>query len=518
MIMRRRFPKTQMNGKEESRMNRNDQRVKGPALLTASDFPDPSVIRAGDTYYLASTTMHFFPGCALLKSHDLIQWEWCGHVFDSIDGLPLRRLENGENCYGKGMWAPSLRYHQGTFYLCFTSADTHTTWLYRTADIEHGPWTKQEIRGYHHDPSLFFDDDGKTYIVSGNTEIRLAELNDDLTDHREGGLSRIIARSHVEPMLGYEGSHLEKVDGRYYLFTIHSLAAEWRRVETCLRADRLDGEFSGGIVLNDDMGYHGMGVAQGGIVDTPDGRWFAVLFQDRGAVGRTPVLVPMRWENGMPVLGTDGNVPMEAENTSTRPGWKAGQLACGDDFTAEEPADMWEWNHEPDPEGWRMGNGRLRLTARNAENEMTQVRNMLTMRATWPVTEASVTVDGRELNPGDRGGICALQADWICVFIERTEDGFVLGWQEAGKEPVYAGACGETAELKLRMDFRDMRDEVTVLAKTGEEWKVLNAVPHRVRFDLKHFCGVRAGLFCQALKTAGGTAEFRKYGYAVLQG
>ena len=490
---------------------------RGPALLTASDFPDPSVIRAGDTYYMASTTMHFFPGCVILKSHDLIRWETCGHAFDSIDGLPLRRLENGENCYGKGMWAPSLRYHGGLFFLCFTSADTHTTWLYRTRDIENGPWEKQQIRGYHHDPSLFFDDDGKTYIVWGNTEIRLAELNDDLTDHREGGLERIVARSHVEPYLGYEGSHLEKVNGKYYLFTIHSLATQWRRVETCLRADRLDGEFEGGIVLNDDMGYHGMGVAQGSIVDTPDGRWFAVMFQDRGAVGRTPVLIPVTWENGMPVFGTDGKIPAEAENLCTRPGWKPKPLASGDDFMSEKPEDMWEWNHEPDPEGWKTGGGSLRLTPRKVEADLMQARNMLTMRATWPVTEAAVTVDGCALKTGDRAGLCALQANWISVFLERTEEGFTLNWQEAGKEPVNAGKWGSAAELKLRMDFRDMRDEITVLVKKDGEWTALNAEPHKVRFDLKHFSGVRVGLFCQATREEGGTAAFSDYSYEVLK-
>ena len=176
-----------------------------------------------------------------------------------------------------------------------------------------------------------FDDDDRVYIASGNKYIRLQELDADLSGPKEGGIDRIVVKDEGHPGLGYEGTHFYKINGKYYLFFIHSLRKEWKRVEACFVSDSLEGEFTGGDVLNDDMGYCNQGVAQGGIVDTPDGKWYAVLFQDRGAVGRIPVLVPIRWEEDYPVFGVDGKVPADFETVSTRPGYEYLPLVQGDD-------------------------------------------------------------------------------------------------------------------------------------------------------------------------------------------
>lgn len=154
-----------------------------------------------------------------------------------------------------------------------------------------GPWKRNEIEGFYHDSSLFFDDDGRAYIVYGGTQIRITELTDDLTSPRPGGLDRIIADSGTSDYLGFEGSHFYKINGRYYLFVIHSRKDRWKRVESCYTSTTLVGEFTGGVVFEDDLGFLDQGVAQGGVVDTPDGRWFCYLFQDRGAAGRMPVLI-----------------------------------------------------------------------------------------------------------------------------------------------------------------------------------------------------------------------------------
>jgi len=101
--------------------------------LIPMDYPDPDVIRVEDTYYMASTTMHFFPGCEILRSYDLLHWEHAAYVYDRLDSTTAQRLENGENIYGKGMWAPSLRRHNGCFYLSFCANDTGKTYLYTSA-------------------------------------------------------------------------------------------------------------------------------------------------------------------------------------------------------------------------------------------------------------------------------------------------------------------------------------------------------------------------------------------------
>ena len=242
-------------------MRREHMKIAGKNPITELDYPDPDVIRVDDTYYMVSTTMHFMPGCEILRSYDLIHWEHLSYVYERLDSTEEQRLVGEKNCYGKGMWAASLRYHKGMYYICFVANDTGKTYLY-TADNIEGPWEKRIIEGFYHDCSLLFEDD-HVYIVSGNRNIRLQELKKDLSGPKEGGLDRILVSDSRNPGLGFEGSHFYKIDGMYYLFLIHSLPDRWMRTQACYVSDSLTGEFKGGDVLCDTMGYCGQGFARG---------------------------------------------------------------------------------------------------------------------------------------------------------------------------------------------------------------------------------------------------------------
>ncbi|HOV41656.1 MAG TPA: family 43 glycosylhydrolase, partial [Oscillospiraceae bacterium] len=142
-----------------------ETKKKNPIIW--SDFPDLDVIRVEDTYYMIRTTMHMMPGAVILRSYDLANWEIASYLYDTLEDNPAHRLEDGKNIYGAGMWAASLKYHNGMFYVCFVANDTHKTYLFTSKSID-GPWEKREIEGFYHDISLLFDDDGKVYIVYGN--------------------------------------------------------------------------------------------------------------------------------------------------------------------------------------------------------------------------------------------------------------------------------------------------------------------------------------------------------------
>ena len=275
-----------------------------------SDFPDPDIIRVGDTYYMASTTMYFMPGGDILRSSDLVHWEFVCHAFGRLEENSAHCLEDGQQIYGQGMWAPSLRWHDGTFYLTFSCNDTHTSLLFQ-AENPAGPWRRQEMGGFFYDASLFFDDDGRVYIVHGNTQLRVTELETDTWGPKPGGLDRIIVTDCPGQTLGYEGSHLYKKDGRYYLFTCHMpRGSKFLKTEDCFLADSLPGPWRGKNILDGNMGYRDFGVAQGGMVDTPEGDWYAFMFQDRGPLGRAPVIMPMTFDaEGFPILGDHGRVP-----------------------------------------------------------------------------------------------------------------------------------------------------------------------------------------------------------------
>lgn len=492
--------------------------VEGKNPITRMDFPDPDIIRVDDTYYMVSTTMYFMPGCVILRSFDLIHWEYYTRVYDVMEDTPGQRLEGNENAYGKGMWAASIRRHGEFFYITFVANDTHKTYLYRARDMK-GPWEKSCIEGFYHDNSLFFDEDGRVYIIYGNRQIHLTELKDDLSGPRENGLDRIIADYGDAPFLGYEGSHFYKINGQYYLFVIHSLQDRWKRVESCFCSDSLEGEFTGGIVFNDDFSYFGNGVAQGAIVDTPDGRWYCCLFQDRGAVGRIPVLLPMKWENGMPVIGEQGKTPLTVGNINERPEHVYEPLYGSDNFEEETLKPWWEWNHIPDPACYALGGGSYRIKTGKLCSDLTQAVNTLTQRGIYPGCSAEVMLDGSEMKNGDSAGLCVLQEHWGFVGLEKRQDDYFLVCRTKGREDPETGTeraripVNESqVRLKLRMDFKNLKDEARFFYEADGTWIPVGE-PHPMAFLLSHFTGNRFGLFHFAAMEAGGTAAFSAFRY-----
>ncbi len=503
--------------------------------ILRSDFPDPDVIRVGDTYYMISTTMHFMPGGVILRSFDLIHWEIVSHVYETLDDTPAQKLEGDQSIYGQGMWAASLRYHQGRFFVCFVANDTRKTYLYQ-ADEVRGPWQKQIVEGFYHDCSLLFDDDGRVYIVYGNTEIYLTELKPDLSGPKPGGLHRLIVRDREGVRLGYEGAHFYKIHGRYYVFFIHWLAeGSGRRVQACFSADSLTGEFTGRDVLDDDMGFFNNGVAQGGIVDTPEGDWYAILFQDQGALGRVPVVAPVTWENDFPVFGVEGKVPAVIQAKSTRPEHVYTPFVCSDDFHYAPGPDgkirlgsAWQWNHNPDDACWAVdgAEGVLQLCAGRLSENVTRARNVLTQRSVGPMCSASVEVDGSLLNDGDFAGMCALQGRYGMVAIAREKGQYFLVMKgNPGKADYTMGKtldktpgveyerillAGTKAVLRVDLNFTQMADEAKFSYWDGATWKSIGAA-QKLYFGLDHFVGCRFGLFVYATEKPGGRAGFRKF-------
>ena len=303
-----------------------------------SDVPDVDAIRVGDTYYMTSTTMSYTPGVPVMKSKDLVNWEICNYVYETMSNDNKMNLSNSDgdlknnngNAYSKGSWASSLRYFKGTYYCSFASYTTNKTYIYRTDDIENGAWEKAEFDGVYHDMSLYFDEEtDKGYMIYGGTPIKIIELNEDYTNVVKGTDKVLIQKLWPELTnnpLG-EGSHLMKIDGKFYLFLItwpSDLTTEdgekvkGCRTQLCYTSDNLMGPYERHIVLNDQ------GAAQGQIVDTPEGEWYGFVFKDSGALGRTPVLTPVTWttegaKNGIkyPILGDNKMMPLTGDMPKT---------------------------------------------------------------------------------------------------------------------------------------------------------------------------------------------------------
>ncbi len=526
--------------------------------ITRADYPDPDIIRVGDTFYMISTTMYFFPGGEILRSYDLVHWEIAARIFDAIDGTPAEHLTDGANAYGKGMWAASLRYHNGRFYVVFVSHGQENTHLF-TAEQVDGPWEHHVIRGYFHDCSLLFDDDGRIFLTSGNMQIHLTELSEDLSGPKPGGIDTVIVKDNPEKVfLGYEGSHFYKINGRYYLTLIHWPKSVSRRTEAVFTADRVEGPYVGRDVCWDDMGYHGQGVAQGGIVDTPDGRWYSVMFRDSGAVGRVPVLVPVHFAadcrdgftDGLtgepcvfeaadagaefPVFGEDGRIPESFDTPDLRPGYVYEPLFTSDDFayvgeTRSKLKPQWQWNHIPVESDWRIArNDGLAVRTGRTDANLVQARNVLTQRMRYPKCAAEVTVDATFIKEGDYAGLCAHQGCYGMIAVTKRDGGYevvrlvrphpVQGFgigsndNEPGVITDRIAVDGPVVKLRLEADFTDMADTAKFFYENDGAFIALGA-EHKLAFRLDHFTGARFGLAYFAEKEAGGTVIFRKFRY-----
>lgn len=494
-----------------------------PAInpIIHADFPDPDVVRVGDAYYMISTAMHMFPGGQILRSYDLTSWEHCAYVYETLGETARQRME-GEgqppHIYGKGMWAASLKYAGGRFHVVFTSNDTGHSYYY-TAEKAEGPWTRQPMEGasgapaFWYDPGLLFDDDGRVYVAHGNRTIRITELTADLSAKKEGGLDRVVMVDD-NPGLGWEGSHFIKHDGWYYLFCIH-----WRpdhmRAMGCFRAKTLDGEFEGCEFMELDLDGRHAGVAQGGPVQLHDGSWALLLFQDHGAVGRIPVVVPFRWVDGWPVVD---EVPKHLELPSSRPDYEYAPLYASDDLRGGWSV-LWQWNHEPHLDLVESDADGLRVTTDRLATNCTEAVNTLTQRCFGPKCTAEVTVDAADMKVGDHAGLCALMGCFAQLALTKKEDGLYLAYtrKDADTGEIVTEAERPWNGERLRADFDFTNDTVRFSCVNAAGEIAAIGPAHQLVYRLDHFMGCRVGLFMYSAKEPGGTAAFRDFDCHVIQ-
>ncbi len=486
-------------------------RDQNPVIF--ADVPDVSMVRVGDTYYMSSTTMHMCPGVPIMKSKDLVNWQTIGYAYETLGDNDAMNLVNNRNAYGKGTWASCIRYHNNTFYVSTFSSTTGKTYIFSTKDIEKGPWKEISFSPSFHDHTLFFDDDGRVYLIYGNKRLTLVELNADLSGVKPGGINQVIienssAPSGPESSLG-EGSQLFKVNGRLYLFNITWPKGGMRTV-VIHRADKITGPWEGKLIFQDK------GVAQGGMVDTPDGKWFAYLFRDYGSVGRIPYIVPMKWEDGWPVIGIGGKVPETLDLPANR-GMIPG-IVASDEFKRkkrEPPLPLvWQWNHTPVNTLWSVTarKGFLRLTTGRIDTILTTARNTLTQRTIGPVCSGSACIDVTNMKEGDFAGLTLLQRKFGQVgvkYFNGAKSIFMISAQTNTPVEIETIPLNQKiVYLKAECNFRDLADIASFFYSfDGKVWTKIGS-QLKMEYSMPHFMGYRFGLFNYATKNPGGYVDF----------
>jgi len=484
------------------------------------DLADGDIFRVGDAYYYSASNMHYSPGAPILRSYDLIHWEYVGHAIPVLDFSPAYDL-NGGRAYIKGSWASFLGYRKSnkTFYWggCIEFSKTH---IY-TAPAAEGPWTKHAvIDNCYYDAGLLVDDDDTMYVAYGNTTLNVAQLSPDGTREVK---KEVVFRTPKE--IGVlEGSRFYKVNGNYYIFTTRPANAEYVLKST----HGPFGPYEIKPLLRDAKSpVPGAGVPhQGGIVETQKGDWYYMAFIDAYPGGRVPVLAPMSWgEDGWPKLQLTDNMWRSSYPMPDIPGSShlVHPPTGTDTFRTSALGTEWEWNHNPDNTKWSAGNG-LSLTTATVTDDLYAARNTLTHRILGPASTATILLRDAAMKDGDRAGLSMLRdtSAWIGVardagkyrVVMRENINMDRRWNTANKGDDAASVPVPKGKIWLRVsaDIHPGADRTAAFSYStnGKTFQPLGP-PFPLNNRWQFFMGYRYAIFDYATLSLGGTVKVQSF-------
>ncbi|GHH71634.1 xylosidase [Streptomyces sulfonofaciens] len=482
------------------------------------DFADVDIIRVGDTYYLSASTMHYSPGAPILRSYNLVDWEFAGHSVPELDFGPAYDL-NGGRAYVKGIWASSLNYRPSnrTFYW-IGCIEFSKSYIYTASRVE-GPWTRlTTIDNAYYDCGLLIDDDDTMYVSYGNTEISVAQLSAD-------GKTQVRAQQvfTTPSSVGtLEGSRFYKVGGNYYIFLTRPANGQYILKST----GGPFGPYTMQQVLLDLPGpIPGGGVPhQGGLVETQNGDWYYMAFVDAYPGGRVPAMAPITWNSGgWPVLKTVDGAWGTSYPAPNLPARQVTPLVGVDTFDGTSLKPQWEWNHNPDTGRFSVSNG-LTLHTATVTDDLYSARNTLTHRIQGPTSTATVVLDHAHMKDGDRAGLAVLRNSSAWIGIKREGgrarvcmvDGITMdsNWNTSGTGTEEAGAAvpGTRIWLRAHADIRpgSGRPVTFSYSTDGRTFSTLGptfAMGNAWQF----FMGHRYAVFNHATQALGGSVKVERF-------
>ena len=515
--------------------------------LFYDEFSDPDILRVGDDYYLAGTTMHSVPGLVILHSKDLVNWENVSYCFDRFDFNDDKfALKNHQEIYGQGIWAPCIRYANGMFYV-FSNVNGKGLQCYTSKKIE-GPWEHHNMQGNIYDLGVLFDDDGKIYAIHKYGEVHCTELKPDMSGPVEGTDRVIIPEGNG---IG-EGHHIYKIDGMYYLIST-DYSPNGRTL--CSRSKSIWGPYETRVIQADETyGYHGadrtlvprgtkyrigedgtkFGVSkagpdatgcdnahQGGIVQATDGSWWALFMQDFHSIGRTVCLMPMTWKDGWPMVGLEGNLG-RAPRTWFIPGTQTvagaqqqtqphAPYVRSENFDGKQLGRVWQWNHNPEEKMWSLKGGKLRLNSMPAEQLM-WARNTLTQRVIGPKSVTTVELYLKGLKDGDVAGLGNINVPCSWIGVVKSGKSLTLRCFEQMTNDTIDVALPQVTKIWLRCigEYDDNQAQYAY-STDGTTFQTMGRMMP-LTYQLISFQGSRHALFAFNVKGQnGGFAEFDNF-------
>lgn len=401
---------------------------KNPVIF--ADYSDPDVIRVEDDFYMVASSFNAMPGIPVLHSKDLVNWEIIGHVYDR---LPIEKYNEPQ--HGEGSWAPSIRYHDGKFYVYFCTPE-EGLFVGITEDPA-GDWDLHHVVDVERweDPSPLWDDNGNAYLVRSKLRgdiLYIHKMSPDGKEILDNG--QLVFQDTVNQDI-IEGPKFMKKNGYYYILApAGGVPTGW---QTVLRSKDVYGPYEDKIVLhqgNTDIN----GPHQGGLIDLESGESWFLHFQDRGFYGRIVHMQPVHWEDGWPLMGQDINDDGIGEPV---PKWEKPDVGktypiqnpqTTDEFDSNELGLQWQWHANPKEEWYSFtaNEGSIRL---NAVQNLTQdgnlwfVPNLLLQKFPAPSFTATTKITANPKLVNERSGLVVMGRKWAYLAFNKLEDGLELG-------------------------------------------------------------------------------------------
>lgn len=489
-------------------------RFKNPIIF--ADYSDPDVVRVGDDYFMVASSFNCMPGLPVLHSKDLVNWVIVNHVYQR---LPLEKYN--KPAHGEGSWAPSIRFHNNTFYVYFCTP-YDGLWVATTKDpLKEWDLTQIVEVEYWEDPCPLWDEDGNAYLVRSKLcgdELILHKMSADGKKLLDNG-TVIYSGKDVDPII--EGPKFMKKDDCYYILAPAGGVSEgW---QTVLRSENIYGPYERKNVLhkgNTEIN----GPHQGGLVDTKNGDWWFAHFQSRGSYGRIVHLNQVEWVDGWPMMGKDinsdgvGEPVMESKmpNIGKKHAVKIPQTT--DEFNAEKLGLQWQWQANPQDQWYSLtaNKGNIRL---NAFQTLTQagnlwhVPNLLLQKLPAPAFAATTKLEFKPQLNGEQAGLVMMGRKWAYIALVKQDDKMSIAMYEGTNHK-----CESKTEAKEYVAIDGTSAYLRVIVKNNEtctfqyslDGEFFTALGTEFEISVGHWIGAKVGVFCMNpnITESNGYADF----------
>ncbi|KAH7141906.1 glycosyl hydrolase [Dactylonectria macrodidyma] len=505
------------------------------------DLPDMEVVRVEDTYYMSASSFHFSPGAPILRSNNLVDWEYIGHSIPDLAAFGSQFLMDGRNATGyvKGIWASTLKYRKsnGLFYWYGAIQGTDQSYIF-TAKNPEGSWSSHPpIENFYYDAGLLIDEDDSFYVAYGTKTIRVAQLSAD-------GLTEVTSRPVYDSDDYLEGARMYSINGTYYIW----LTKPWDGQFVLKSNNGPFGPYEYREVLSNMRSpIAGAGAPhQGALVDTPGGDWYYMAFIDAFPAGRIPVLAPVEFDG-------EGWPRIIADYADTRGQWRPEYPCLKSDHSAKKLGTCirrhsfshgkldccWEWNQSPDNSKWSIQQGQLLLETGTVTDSLYLATNTLTHRTTGPMSTATFCINWSKLKDGDRAGASLFRDQSAYIGIHQDDGatrlvyvddmtlapvGEAVGWvngRPVSKDWAVVSNGGIKADVSLTHERVWLRIDVNVAAACVDGYE---KEPRQAKFEYSYdgtaftqlgpvftltnsptgFVGYRFAIFNFATKALGG--------------